>query len=76
MTEISKVKCSDCGSVVSYSFVIVAYDGTKTAFMQLASCEYCRKRGDNRSLRNFVEADHDSLVFAMSHKLPVVILGG
>ena len=75
MCEVSKVKCSDCGSVVSYSFVIVAHDGKNTAFMQLASCEYCRKRGDNRSLRNFVEADRDSLVFAMSHKMPVMLLG-
>lgn len=77
MTDsLANVSCVDCKSIVNYSFVLVAHDGTNTAFMQLASCVNCRKRGDNRSLRNFVEADHDSLVFAMSHKLPVVILGG
>lgn len=76
MCEVSKVECIDCGSVASYSFVIVVYDGKTTAFMQLASCKRCREHGDHRSLRNFVRADKESILFAMSHKLPMLIIGG
>jgi hypothetical protein len=72
--SIRKVSCSDCESVVDYSFVLMAFDGRNTALMLIASCPKCRKAGDERSLRKFVNASKRTLAFAMENKLPVVLL--
>lgn len=73
---LSCIQCPDCGSVVPYSFVVIAHDGEQTAFMLVASCKRCRERGDNRSVRSFQGIDQEAFDFAVSHKLPVLLLKG
>ena len=71
---IGKVQCSDCKSVVSYSFALVAHDGQQSTLMLLASCPNCRKAGDERSLRKFEKVDKNTLTEALERKLPIVLL--
>lgn len=72
--SVRKVQCPDCSCVVSYSFVLAANDGNHTCLMLVASCPRCREAGDVRSVRKYEKADHDSMVFALEHKLPTMLL--
>lgn len=73
--EVSLVQCSDCKSVMPYSFVVIAHDGEQTAFMLLAACKKCKERGDPRSVRCFQSIDNqESFYFATLHKLPIILL--
>jgi len=69
-----KVQCSDCKSIVNYSFVLAANDGQQTALMLLAACPRCQQKGDKRSLRNFVKVDKTVMEDALLHGMCMVLL--
>lgn len=74
MCELQRFVCSDCDTVTDCSFVLIANDGHTTAYMLLAVCTVCKKRGDNRSLRTFQDAPSEGLTFALAHNLPLMLL--
>ena len=67
------VQCTDCNTIVPFSFALGALVKGKTKLLLFGSCPTCKGRGDKRSLR--CEKSYTGTLTS-SDRFPVVLIGG